>query len=618
MDAMPTDPGESAAPPRGRRAGEAIADIERMSRDELLRELRRLLEKETREAPAAELELENRDLRHARRTLEESRARLEDLYDFAPLAYFTLDARGLVLEVNLAGASMVGRERAVIPGVPFLDLVAMDDPSVFWAHLQRCAESRRSVVTEMRFSVDRGGPRDVQAVSVPVLDGAERPRLFRTAFTDLTRQKTVEAGLELASAEERRLRKRFEDLDRASLALGQALAQVQGGGATDGLLHVVVEQARLIADAQFAALGVGADPGRPFAPWVQSGLTPEVVAGIGHPPRPRGLLGEVVRTGRAMRLADLRAHPAFTGFPPVHPEMRSFLATAVRYAGRVVGYLYLANKPSAAEFSELDARAVEMFAERAGVVLEIARLGEEVRAAVEARENLLAVVSHDLRSPLTAIKLSASLLAAKCAGPERADERRQLDLVRRSTDRMSRLIEDLLQAATIEAGTFTVELAREEVPPILEQALDALAPLAATRSVRIERDAPPGLPPIRCDRQRVMQVLSNLVENAIKFSPRGGNVRVVARVEGAALRFAVADAGAGIAPDEVGLLFARYRKGKAEGRHGVGLGLYIAKGIVEAHGGRIRVESDPGAGSTFSFTIPLAPPAAPRRPEELP
>jgi two-component system, chemotaxis family, sensor kinase Cph1 len=143
------------------------------------------------------------------------------------------------------------------------------------------------------------------------------------------------------------------------------------------------------------------------------------------------------------------------------------------------------------------------------------------------------------------------------------------------------------------------------VSSLIHEAAQALEPLAAAHTLRLEVDLPSLLPSILGDRQRILQVLTNLVGNAIKFTEKGGQVRIEARRMDDAVCCSVADTGVGIPADQVDHVFERYWKGKAEGREGTGLGLYIAKGIVEAHGGRIWVESRVGQGSRFSFTVPL-------------
>ena len=593
-------------------------NIEEMSREELVEELRSLqgesggahkereMERVLQDLRVhqVELELQNIELRETQAALEESRSRFEELYDFAPIAYYTFDVQGCVQEVNLTGATMVGWDRARLIGKPFLSLVRTDDRSLFWAHLKRCAAQGRPTVSEMRIWTERSGPRDLQVTSAPVLDTAGRAVAFRTSFTDISERKAMEAELARKVESERVLHERFEALDRASLALNQVLAQA--GGASKGeILQVVVDEARRIVDCEFAAFGVADDPEGEFSLWTFSGMDQSDAAEIEHAAHPTGVLGEVVRTGEPVRLRDLREHPTFGGFPPNHPEMRSLLGVCVRFRGCRVGNLYLTNKLSADEFTDDDQRIAELFAERAGVVMELCRLAEEVQAAVDARDNLLAVVSHDLRSPLSAIQLSAKLLSRK-KGVERRAGIKQVEVILRAAKRMNGLIEDLLQASTIEAGAFTVTRAPADTAPLVNEAIDAVEPVAAAGSIRLIKQVPPDLPPISCDPARVLQVLANLLGNALKFVPPGGIVQVRVWAQEDAVHFAVSDSGPGIPEERIRLVFDRYWKGQAEGRHGTGLGLFISRGIVEAHGGQMLVESVVGQGTTFSFTLPIS------------
>jgi signal transduction histidine kinase len=171
---------------------------------------------------------------------------------------------------------------------------------------------------------------------------------------------------------------------------------------------------------------------------------------------------------------------------------------------------------------------------------------------------------------------------------------------------MNKLIEDMLQAASIEAGMFRVDTSSVDVLPLVQDVIETLAPIASETSVQLDLDVPATLPAIRGDRERLLQVLSNLIGNAVKFVGKGGRVHVRAWREGDRIQVGISDNGPGIAAHDLALIFERYERGTSQGPLGVGLGLYIAKGIVEAHGGRIWVESQLGAGTAFFFTIPLS------------
>jgi signal transduction histidine kinase len=232
---------------------------------------------------------------------------------------------------------------------------------------------------------------------------------------------------------------------------------------------------------------------------------------------------------------------------------------------------------------------------------------ETARKALAARDEIMGVVAHDLRTPLSAISMRSELLQ------ETAD----LDVVQRHaegiftlTRRMEGLIRSMLDVTTIESGHFTVRPETCEVEGLLQETTEMLASLAAPKQVTLER-LPAAVTSVRADKERVLQVLANLVGNAIKFAPKGGRVEVAATKRDHGVCFSVSDNGPGIDPEHLPHVFDRFWKHEAGGKKGTGLGLFIAKGIVEAHGGRIWVESEPGQGATFRFTLPSMNPARP-------
>jgi signal transduction histidine kinase len=178
-----------------------------------------------------------------------------------------------------------------------------------------------------------------------------------------------------------------------------------------------------------------------------------------------------------------------------------------------------------------------------------------------------------------------------------------LDAVHRSADSMKRLVDDLLDAARIESGRFSLEPALQPLVPVLEDAVESARLAAQARRIRIELEAPAGEHLVRCDRQRLTQVLANLIGNAVKFSPEGARVQLRLREEGEWLRIDVRDWGPGIAEADLPQVFTRYWQAADTAHMGTGLGLFIARTIVESHGGRIGVESRLGEGSTFSVYL---------------
>jgi signal transduction histidine kinase len=250
---------------------------------------------------------------------------------------------------------------------------------------------------------------------------------------------------------------------------------------------------------------------------------------------------------------------------------------------------------------------VTLFAELARVgslAIDNARLYLDSQQALRAREEVLAIVSHDLRNPLNAVKLGASLLAQSEAIS--GDDREQLEIIDISANRMADLIADLLDVTRLEGGKrLPIEPARVEIEPLFGEAHELFRSQAAANAVNLDYEIERGTPAIHADRHRVMQVLSNLIGNALKFTPAHGFVFFRARTEkDAQVLFSVSDSGPGIPKKHLTDIFNPYWQAKRAERMGAGLGLPIAKGIVESHGGRIWLESEPEKGTTFYFTIP--------------
>ena len=229
------------------------------------------------------------------------------------------------------------------------------------------------------------------------------------------------------------------------------------------------------------------------------------------------------------------------------------------------------------------------------------------RRAAHLRDDLVAMVSHDLRNPLASIHMGAELVAQSVRSGDLQTIERYSGIIVRSSASMAKLIEDLLDVARVEAGELTVLPCVEAAAPLVREALDQLRPLAEAKSVALDSLCAEGLC-VRCEGGRIVQVLTNLIGNAIKFTATGGRVSVTVSPQEELLVFEVTDTGPGIAPAQLAHVFDRYwqapRTRKAP--TGTGLGLAIAKGLIEAHHGRIWVTSELGKGSSFSFTLPRA------------
>ena len=253
----------------------------------------------------------------------------------------------------------------------------------------------------------------------------------------------------------------------------------------------------------------------------------------------------------------------------------------------------------------------EALAERAALAIENGRLYQTAVQATRLRDDVLGVVAHDLRNPVAAITMAATALRRR--GPE--GERRNLKPVEsiiRTAGRMNRLIGDLLDVSLIEAGQLGIERARVSTRQLLLDSVEAQRPLASSASLEMRLELADDLPDVWGDHHRLLQVLENLVGNAIKFTPVQGRITVGAVPREGEVLFWVADTGSGISPDGLPHVFDRFWQARKGVHHGVGLGLPITRGIIEAHGGRIWVESTLGRGSVFFFTVPDAPGAEAR------
>ena len=234
---------------------------------------------------------------------------------------------------------------------------------------------------------------------------------------------------------------------------------------------------------------------------------------------------------------------------------------------------------------------------------------DALRQAIQARDDMLGIVSHDLRNPANAVKmLAASILADAASGRVPEDIVERVRVMQQAAAQMDTLIQDLLDVTRIEAGRLRVSLRQVDPRLLVVGALEAMRPLAELSGVTLREHYDPDLPEVGADPERITQVLSNVVGNALKFTPDGGRVTIRVQRGGRGVIISVADTGEGIPPEQLPRIFDRFFQVASEGpngpRHGAGLGLPIARGIVEAHGGSIRVESEPGSGSLVTIELP--------------
>jgi signal transduction histidine kinase len=318
------------------------------------------------------------------------------------------------------------------------------------------------------------------------------------------------------------------------------------------------------------------------------------------------LQAEALRTCESVLLTDvdLAAHDRVSTTDLEELGIKSVMAVPLFARGRGLGVLTFVAAESGRRYSASDLALAQEIGHRAAIAIDNAQLYEQAQSAIRARQDVLAIVSHDLKNPLGAILMIAERLTEVSSIDEPVARKKGIHLIQRSAQRMNRLIADLLDVASIEAGHLAVDPKPHPVGPLVREAVELHRAAAAQKDLRLEGGLSGEELEVDCDRGRVLQVFGNLIGNAIKFTPNGGSIKVCAQPCGEETLFFVSDSGAGIEPDELSHVFDRFWQARRVARVGTGLGLTIAKGLVEAQRGRIWAESTVGQGATFFFTIP--------------
>ena len=315
-------------------------------------------------------------------------------------------------------------------------------------------------------------------------------------------------------------------------------------------------------------------------------------------------------------VADVTKEPSLAAFGTTFSDERigALAFFPLAYEGKLLGKLMTYSEP----VRELSAREVRLaMALSTHVASSVVRqqaverereATQRLEAGMRAREQILSVVSHDLRTPLAGILTATDLLERlHIEAPTGERVRRSVDSIRRLTTRMARLISDLMDFASIEGGHFSVERVDTSPEDIVSATLEAFLAQAAEREIAIDARVARECPRLHADEERVVQALTNIVANAVGVTPRGGRITLVADCTTQHVRFSVTDTGPGIHAEELPRVFERYWRSPRAAYKGTGLGLPIAKAIVEAHGGRIWAESELGRGTTFHFDLPASP-----------
>jgi PAS domain S-box-containing protein len=529
--------------------------------------------------------------------LRESGALLQALLDRAPVAIYVKDREGRYTLVNahFCSALQVTREQTLghtdheLFSPAQAEAVRANDAQVL---RENAALEREEVVRH------RDGPHTYLTIKFPIPGEDGHPEAVGGISTDLTE------------------RKRAEDARAFFIEAGRALAESLDFEVTlKTLARLAVERL-----ADFCMLDLLGEDGQLHRLEVASrdpALTELIERTRAYPPRMGSghPVARVVETGRPLAVAAIT--PAWLDASASDAEHRATLeALAPRSAvvaplvahGRTLGVVNLASRDPERCYGPDELALVQAVADRAAVALANARLYRQAQEAVRTREDVLAIVSHDLKSPLGVVGMTAGQLLRHAGADERGRRTaRYAQTIQRSAERMSRLIRDLLDVASIESGTLGLEPRRQEAAALLHEVVEALAPLAQDKGLRLLVAATGDPLHVHADRERVIQVLSNVVGNALKYAPAGSHVALRCERLDGTVRFEVHDEGPGIDAEQLPHIFERFWK--AGPARGTGLGLFICRGIVEGHGGRIWAQSAPGHGTRVFFTLPLYPEA---------
>jgi PAS domain S-box-containing protein len=541
--------------------------------------------------------------------LQESEERFRQLSDAAAEGVVIHD-RGIVLAANQSLARMFGYEMDEMIGQNFLDVL----PN---------AESREDIIRHMRTdSYERyevsGHRKDgttiiVELTGRSMMFGGKRVRVG--TINDVTKRKEGEEALRALIEEQARraaaelAEQRASFLAEASRVLGASfdyqttlstLARLAVPNFADYCTVDMVDEEGGLDRVGVAHVDASKEePLRKLAGYWATFIDHETHVA-------RLMTGESVLlpeiTDAMLTPAEVDAETADI-IAQLKP--RSMIAVPLSVGGKVSGGLVLCWSVSEKRYTEEDLPLIEELARRASLAVDNARLFHEATQATRARDEMLSVVAHDLRNPLNTIFMGSSSMIEDIVDAD-STVGKTARIVKRAAERMNRLIQDLLDIRRTESGTLSIDAKNESVAAMMNEAMEMLKPLATTASLELRAEIAEDVSTVFADSARLLQVLSNLVGNAIKFTPRGGLITVRVEPLGDEVRFAVSDTGPGISPDQLPHIFGRFWQANRKDRRGIGLGLAIAKGIVEVHGGRIWVESTLGAGSNFYFTIPTA------------
>ena len=548
--------------------------------------------------------------------LDHLAGRLEALMESAPDAILTIDETSTILSANPATERIFGYAAAELVGQALSILLPERLRGAHHAGIARYLRTGRRNIPWTGTQLP-GLTKDGREIPLEISFGEFVDESGRHVFSGFVRDVSdrVRQQEALAEREEelQRLNTELEARAREERALRTLAQSITGAVRVSEVMHQIAVGALAVSEATGAFVEQVIDADRDVEVVAASGkCTPAVGQSVLYP---GSLTQEIIDRREPVFLVRMQGiGVAMAPYLDKHCHGCSVLVVPLLVDTRVLGALVLLRRPEEPAFEHGIVNRVRTLGDLASLSLqrlialaESERRREQAETAVHLRDEVLSIVSHDLRNPVSTVAMSASLLKDPEMELDEAERVKHLDIIVRSAQRMNRLIQDLLDVARIEGGRFAVSCRCEDPGSLASEACDVFRSLAAEKALRLECRIEPKLPPVNVDRDRVIQALSNLLNNAVKFTPPDGQITigVTPRNEGG-VRFSVSDTGPGIPREDLPHLFGHLWQARRTAHLGSGLGLTIARGIAVAHGGDVWAESTPGSGSTFYLTIPAS------------
>lgn len=503
-----------------------------------------------------ELEMQNEELRRAQKELEESRDRYSDLYDFAPIGYFSFDKNGLIIEVNLTGAKKLGVERNFLIKKPFSLFISPGSKDVFYLHLRQVFMTGVRQTCELKLVDKTGIHVDIQLESLSVQEGNSVH--CRTAMSDITDRKKSEEAIRNALA----YTESIVDTIREPLVILDAHQRLKAAN------HAFYKTFKIPIED------------------IKDKLLYELGNGLWNIPRLRELLDKIIPMSTQFQDFEVEQE-----FPNIGQKVMLLNASRLNLAGTDMILLVIED---ITERKKTDELRIE---------------NERLVSANKARSEFLTIMSHELRTPLTSVIGYSIILGGKTQGELNEKQRFFVDNILKSSKHLLDLINNFLELAKTEAGKQEMVFEEISVPYEINEIFRLFKENAIAHDIILRTEFDPEMLSIQADRRALKQILFNLLSNAIKFSKtEGGIITVSTKRENDMVKISVADTGIGIKEEDIPRLFQMFEQldsGISRKYEGTGLGLAITKQLVDMHGGNIWVESKYDEGSNFIFLLPI-------------